>query len=84
MNTDYIIYSAHKDLCDIHKILHRDISFANIMMTPPLTLEGVDFDSRRQRALLIDFGYATKLNNKGDVDDSDRTVRTPILVSYIT
>src|ERR1700675_5029450 len=59
----YNQYAAHKSLCEDLKILHRDISFTNLLLrrTSPTGLAV---------GLLIDFDYAQHLNE----DASDETV----------
>lgn len=55
-------------------ILHRDISFANILITAPRVPNSPNFDDSRKSGMLIDFGYASKMSEAGDVNDGDRTV----------
>jgi hypothetical protein len=46
-----MICTAHEDLWN-GRILHRDISLHNVMLSPPKT------EGERRRGLLIDFDYA--------------------------
>jgi hypothetical protein len=58
----YNQYAAHKSLWEDLKILHRDISFTNLLLTrPPSTDLAV--------GLLIDFDYAQHLQSNEDASD---------------
>jgi serine/threonine protein kinase len=60
----YNQYSAHKSLCEDLQILHRDISFSNLLLTRPSS-------TQLAVGLLIDFDYAQHLQ-----DASEETVAT--------
>jgi serine/threonine protein kinase len=51
----YNQYTAHKSLCEDYRILHRDISFSNLLLTRPSSTEPAV-------GLLIDFDYAQHMN----------------------
>jgi hypothetical protein len=59
----YNQYAAHKSLCEDLHILHRDISFSNLLMTRSTS-------TQLAVGLLIDFDYAQHLND----DAPDETV----------
>jgi Fungal protein kinase len=55
----YNQYAAHKSLCEDLKILHRDISFTNLLLTRP---SSTDFSV----GLLINFDYAQHIQRNED------------------
>jgi serine/threonine protein kinase len=68
------IYPAHQHLCTEKKILHRDISYNNIML-----YHSPDSANGLRKGLLIDFDYALPLDNSCTVSVGDRTGTGPFM-----
>lgn len=63
-------FSVHEGLCNA-KILHRDISINNIMLSPSKNEGG------RHKGLLIDFDYAFVVELRADSSADGRNVENP-------
>jgi serine/threonine protein kinase len=59
----YDQYAAHKSLCEDLRILHRDISLSNLLLTRRTS------STEHAVGLLIDFDYALQLPLNGDTSD---------------
>ena len=71
----YNQYAAHKSLCEDFRILHRDISFSNLLLTRRTSTE-------LAVGLLIDFDYAEHLQLNDDA--SDKTITAACDSSFNT
>jgi hypothetical protein len=63
----FTFITAHELLCTEKRILHRDISYNNIMLYS-------DVPGTLRHGLLIDYDYASPLDRGGDYSEGDRTV----------
>jgi hypothetical protein len=68
------IFPAHQHLCTEKKILHRDISYNNIML-----YHSPDSANGLRKGLLIDFDYALPLDNSCTYSVGDRTGTGPFM-----